>query len=86
MWKHHVVYESRPHSVIITLGGQLYRVPEAVPTTVVSLISMKQCRKVVSQTERFFLFMVWSEGEWKVTATAKTSAQVSLHNNNRWTR
>jgi hypothetical protein len=28
LWKHHVVYESRPHSVIITLGRQLYRIPE----------------------------------------------------------
>ena len=27
MWKHHAVYESRPHSVIVTLGGQLYRIP-----------------------------------------------------------
>jgi hypothetical protein len=74
MWKHHVVYESRPRSVIITLGDQLYRVPEAVPNTVVSLISMKQCRKVVSQTRIFFLCMVRSKGEQKVTATAKTSA------------
>jgi hypothetical protein len=41
MWKHHVVYESRPRSVIITLGDQLYRVPEEVPTTMVSLISVK---------------------------------------------
>jgi hypothetical protein len=29
---------------------------------------------VVSQTERFFIFMVRSEGEWKVTTTAKTYA------------
>jgi hypothetical protein len=28
MWKRHVVYESRPCSVIITLGGHLYRIPE----------------------------------------------------------
>jgi hypothetical protein len=34
MWKHHVVYESRPHSVIVSLGGHLYRIPEVVPTTV----------------------------------------------------
>jgi hypothetical protein len=27
LWKHHVVYESRPRSVIITLGRQLYRIP-----------------------------------------------------------
>jgi hypothetical protein len=58
MWKHHVAYKSRPCSVIITLGDQLYRVPEALPTTVVSLISTKQCRKVVSQTRRFILFMI----------------------------
>jgi hypothetical protein len=40
MWKRHVVYKSRPRSVITTLGDQLYRVPEAVPATMVSLISM----------------------------------------------
>jgi hypothetical protein len=74
IWKNHVIYESRPQSVIITLGYQLYRVLEEVPTIVVSLISMKQCRKVVSQTRRFFLFKVRSEGEQKVTATTKTSA------------
>jgi hypothetical protein len=28
MWKHHVVYESQPRSVIVTMGGQLYKVPE----------------------------------------------------------
>jgi hypothetical protein len=73
MWKCHVVYDSRPHSVIITLGDQLYTVLEVVPTTIVSLISMKQCRKVVSQTGIFFLFMVQSEGEQNFIATAKTS-------------
>ena len=34
MWKRHAVYESRPRSVIVTLGGQLYQIPEIVaPTT-----------------------------------------------------
>jgi hypothetical protein len=32
MWKRHAIYESRPRSVIITLGGHLYRIPEVVPT------------------------------------------------------
>jgi hypothetical protein len=32
MWKRHVVYESRPRSVIVTLGGHLYRIPEVVLT------------------------------------------------------
>jgi hypothetical protein len=75
MWKFHVVYEYRPRSFIITLGDQLYRVPEAVPNNAVSLISVKQCRKVVSQTKRFFLCMLRSEGGWKVIATAKTFAR-----------
>jgi hypothetical protein len=34
MWKRHVVYESRPCNVIVTLGGHLYRIPEVVPTIV----------------------------------------------------
>ena len=33
MCKCHVVYESRPHSVIITLGGHLYRILEVMLTT-----------------------------------------------------
>ena len=41
LWKCHVVYESRPHSVIITLGRQLYRIPEVVSPTTIYLISAK---------------------------------------------
>jgi hypothetical protein len=42
LWKRHVVYESRPRSVIITLNKKLYRIPEAVPPSAISLISAKQ--------------------------------------------
>jgi hypothetical protein len=56
MQKGHVVYESRPHSVIVTLGSQLYRVLEVVPTTVLT----KQCHKVISHTTKFSLFMIQS--------------------------
>ena len=34
MWKHHVVYESQPYSVIITLGGKIYKISEVVLTMV----------------------------------------------------
>jgi hypothetical protein len=44
MWKRHVVYESRPRSVIVTLGAHLYRIPEVVLT----IVSTQQCNKVVS--------------------------------------
>jgi hypothetical protein len=48
LWKHHVVYEFRLRSVIITLNMKLYRIPEAVPPSVISLIFAKKCRKVIS--------------------------------------
>jgi hypothetical protein len=47
-WKHHVIYESRPRSVIITLNRKFYRIPEPVPPISISLISVKKCRKVIS--------------------------------------
>jgi hypothetical protein len=60
LWKCHVVYESRPHRVTITLKKKLYRIPEAVPPNVISLISAKQCRKVISQMGMFVFFMIRS--------------------------
>ena len=61
LWKHHDIYESRPHSVIITLDKKLYRIPEAVPPNDISLISAKQCRKVISQTGKFVFFVIHSQ-------------------------
>jgi hypothetical protein len=71
LWKCHVVYESSSHSVIITLNKKLYRILEAVPPSALPLISAKQCRKVISQMGKFFLFMIHSQNEKKVTATSK---------------
>ena len=75
MWKQHVVYESQPWSVIVTLGGQLYRIPEIVAPTTVS-----QGRKISSHIRKLFLFTIASEGEHKITDTPTPSAQgVSAH-------
>jgi hypothetical protein len=41
MWKRHVVYESRPHNVIVTFGRQLCRILEVDPPTTFSLVSSK---------------------------------------------
>ena len=80
MWKCYVMYDSRPLSFIITLGKKLYRIPETLPATAVSLITMKQCRKVISRTGKFVLFMVCSKGERKITATSTTSTRnPSMH-------
>jgi hypothetical protein len=72
MWKHHAIYESRPHSVIVTLGDHLYRILEVVPTTA----PPKQCCKVVSHTAKFIFFTICSNWEQKDTATATASPQV----------
>jgi hypothetical protein len=61
LWKFHAVYESRIRSVIITLNKKLYRIPEAVPPSAISLISAKKCSKVISQMGKFFFFMILSQ-------------------------
>jgi hypothetical protein len=71
MWKHHIVYESRPHSVIVSLRVHLYRIPEVVLTTV----PPKKCCKVVSHTTKFRFFTICSKGEQKDTTTTTTSPQ-----------
>jgi hypothetical protein len=71
MWKRHAVYESRPHSVIVTLGGHFYRIPEVDPT----IIPPKKCYKVVSHTAKFSFFTICSKGEQKDTATTTVSPQ-----------
>jgi hypothetical protein len=58
LWKRHGVYESRPYSGIITLGRQLYRIPEVAPPTAISLISAKKCSKVNSETGKFVFFVI----------------------------
>jgi hypothetical protein len=76
MWKRHAIYEYRPHSIIITLGGHLYRILEVVPTTA----PPKQCHKVVSHTTKFIYSTICSKGEQKDTATTTALAQApSIH-------
>jgi hypothetical protein len=70
MWKRHVIYESRPRSVIVTLGGHLYRIPEVILT----IVPPKQCHKVVSHTTKFSFFTVCSKREQKNTTAASVQA------------
>jgi hypothetical protein len=52
----------------------LYRIPEAVPPSAISLISAKQCGKVISQTWKFVFFVIPSKNERNITTTTKVSA------------
>jgi hypothetical protein len=69
------VYESRPCSVIITLGRQFYRIPEVLSPTVIYLISDKKFRKVISQNGNFVFFVIHIHSKEKVFATSVTSTQ-----------
>ena len=71
LWKRHAMYESRPHAVIITLGNNLYRIPEIVPPTTISLVTAKQFSKLISQTRKFVFLMICPQG--KKNIVAKTS-------------
>jgi hypothetical protein len=65
MWKHHVVYESLPRSVIVTLGDHLYRILEVVLTIVLT----QKCSKFVSHTKKFIFFVIREGSEHKDTMT-----------------
>jgi hypothetical protein len=86
LWKCHVVYESRLHSVIITLSRKLYWIPEIVPPSAISLISAKQCRKVISQMGKFVFFVICSQKERKIKATSRVSAPTSPHSRSKQMR
>ena len=74
VWKHHVVHESWTHSVIITLGGQLYSILDIITPTKFSLTSCKESRNIISHNRKFFLFTISSEGEHQITNTSTTSS------------
>jgi hypothetical protein len=72
-WNRHALYDSRPHSFIITLGRQLYRIQVVTTPTYISLIFAKKCSNVISQTEKFVLFVILSCNKQKVFATSMAS-------------
>jgi hypothetical protein len=65
--------DSRPRSVIITLGGQLHRIPEVVPT----ISPPKKHRKVIYDTAKFILFIVCSKDAHN-TMTNTTASTPSI--------
>jgi hypothetical protein len=68
LWKRHVVYESWPCVVIVTLGNNLYRIPEVPPLAAISLVTAKQCSKLISKTGKFVFLMIFPQGKKKTMA------------------
>ena len=69
------MYESRPRAVVITLGNNLYRIPEVVLPPVISLTIEKKRSKIVSQSRKFIFVTTRSKGKKNIVAT--TSKQGS---------
>jgi hypothetical protein len=55
------------------LNRKLYRIPEAVPPSAISLISAKKCRKVISKMGKFVFFVIHSQNKQKIADTSKVS-------------
>ena len=64
------MYESRPRAIIITLGNQLYRIPEVAPPTAISLITAKRCSKLISKTRKFVFLTIRPQGKKKTVVAA----------------
>jgi hypothetical protein len=50
------------------LGNKLYRIPEIAPPTTISLVTAKQCSKLISQTRKFVFLMIRPQGKRKTVA------------------
>jgi hypothetical protein len=77
LWKRHDVYESRPHVVIITLGNKLYKIPEIAPPTTISLVTAKQCSKLISKTRKFVFLMIRPRGKRKLVAMTSRQGPIA---------
>jgi hypothetical protein len=53
----------------------LYGIPEVASPTAISLISIEQCSKVTSKTEKLFFFVIRAHSKQKVAATFVASTQ-----------
>jgi hypothetical protein len=82
MWKHHATYESQPSSVIVNLGGNIYRILEIVPTTV----PPKQCHKVVSHTTKLTSSQSVQKMNMRILQPLQPRPKHLLSNRSRWTR
>ena len=71
------MYESIPHTIIITLGNKLHKIPEVASPITISFISAKKCNKIISQTEKFVLFFIHSQSKGKIVATSMVHGKVS---------
>ena len=71
------MYESRPRTIINSLGNSLYKILEVTPPTATSLFSAKKCSKMISHTRKFIFFLVHTQSKGKIVATSMAPRNVS---------
>jgi hypothetical protein len=76
LWKRHAVYDSRSHAVIVTFGNKLFKIPYVPPPAAISLVTAKQCSKLISKIRKFVFLMILPQGKNNTVAT--TSKQGSF--------
>jgi hypothetical protein len=87
LWKFHVVYESRPHSVIITLDKKLYRIPKVVPPTSIFLDLFQAMQEGhLSDREVFLLRDSCVKVRRRLSPHPWPSHRASLCNRSKWIR
>eukprot|EP00253_Pinus_taeda_P034580 PITA_34580 len=59
----HLPYNIKPFT------DELYRIPEVAPPTAISLVTTKQCSKLISKTGKFVFLIIRPQGKKKTVAT-----------------
>jgi len=78
LWKIHVVHESKPHTIVINLGKNIYMMLVVAPPISIYLISTKQCNKIISQTVKFVFFPSHFQRKGKIMVTFMGSIKGSF--------
>jgi hypothetical protein len=62
------VYESWPRTVIVTFENKFYRIPEVPLLVAITLVTAKQCSKLISKTRKFVFLMICPQGKKNIVA------------------
>ena len=65
------MYDSQSRTVIIMLGNNLYRIIEVAPLIAISLVTVKQCSKLISKTRKFVFLMICPQSKKIVAMTSR---------------
>ena len=71
LWDRHGTYQSRPQKVIVKIQNQWYGILERQTTSMVSMISSKQTKKLTIHAQKFALIMIKPYNSRNTTTTIR---------------